>query len=181
MKINIKDIPSFGKDVHFDLEVTSLNQRLASGNSKISSVVPYVFLNPVLVSLHLNVEGSTVFINGTAEGVFQTLCSRCCEETQQEIKVSINMVLKPLGIRGVNPALDEDVNYGFYDGKEVDCSSFVDEHFILALPYVVLCQEGCKGLCPKCGMNLNVAKCECEESSKGDEGFSVLKGLKLLQ
>jgi uncharacterized protein len=35
------------------------------------------------------------------------------------------------------------------------------EQFYLALPMKPLCAEGCKGLCPHCGTNLNEATCTC--------------------
>ena len=38
----------------------------------------------------------------------------------------------------------------------------VEEEFILELPMIPLCQEGCQGLCTSCGQDLNQSPCLCE-------------------
>ena len=49
-------------------------------------------------------------------------------------------------------------------------------------PFVVLCDDDCKGLCPVCGQNLNEADCghaaELEEEKLENSPFAALKGLK---
>ena len=46
--------------------------------------------------------------------------------------------------------------------KTIDLTPDIREEFILAYPMNPLCSPGCKGLCPKCGQNLNVQKCKCK-------------------
>lgn len=46
----------------------------------------------------------------------------------------------------------------------------------LLLPQVLLCKEDCKGLCPRCGADLNTTDCGCSED-KGDPRMAVLKKL----
>jgi uncharacterized protein len=55
----------------------------------------------------------------------------------------------------------DDLGFGFYDGDEIDVTALVHEHALLALPTRLLCAEACRGLCPQCGANLNVAACDC--------------------
>ena len=57
----------------------------------------------------------------------------------------------------------EDVNFGAFDGQVVDLRPLIRELLILQLPMRMLCSEGCKGLCVKCGENLNESKCTCAE------------------
>jgi uncharacterized metal-binding protein YceD (DUF177 family) len=57
----------------------------------------------------------------------------------------------------------EDVNFGAFDGHMVDLRPLVREHLILQLPMRMLCTEDCRGLCLKCGENINEARCICKE------------------
>lgn len=52
------------------------------------------------------------------------------------------------------------------------------EQFMLALPQSPLCREDCKGLCGKCGANLNAGDCGCDKSPQ-DERMAVLRNLKI--
>ena len=49
-----------------------------------------------------------------------------------------------------------------------------------ATPFVILCKEDCKGLCPTCGADLNEGPCACDSSDDidPDNPFAVLKNLK---
>jgi uncharacterized protein len=70
----------------------------------------------------------------------------------------------------------EDLNFAFYKGEEVDISAIVKEMLVLEIPLRYLCQDSCKGLCPRCGQNLNVKSCSCVPV-QGDPRFAVLKQL----
>jgi len=48
-----------------------------------------------------------------------------------------------------------------YEGDEIDLTPLVHEQIILALPTRPLCGESCRGLCPRCGANLNAGACGC--------------------
>lgn len=52
------------------------------------------------------------------------------------------------------------------------------EQFMLSLPVNPLCREGCKGLCPQCGANLNLGSCSCG-SEGGDPRLAALKNIKI--
>ena len=53
------------------------------------------------------------------------------------------------------------------------------EQVLLSLPSRTLCKEDCKGLCPRCGQNLNLAPCNCNSSERGQNpsGWNALAGL----
>ncbi len=65
-----------------------------------------------------------------------------------------------------------------YDGEEVDVSPLIREQLLLALPTRPLCQEGCRGLCPQCGANLNLNSCDCS-AAKFDPRLEALRSLKI--
>jgi len=47
---------------------------------------------------------------------------------------------------------------------------------VLEMDLVFLCSEDCKGLCPRCGADLNMTKCSCEPDVT-DERLAVLKDI----
>jgi uncharacterized protein len=58
----------------------------------------------------------------------------------------------------------------FYEtkGKEwVDATDDIRELLLLDHSLAFLCTENCRGLCPKCGTNLNEAACRCEAKAEG--------------
>jgi uncharacterized protein len=72
---------------------------------------------------------------------------------------------------------DEDLETSYYREDQIDLNELLREQFYLALPMKPLCQEGCKGLCPHCGTNLNAGACACTVE-RTDPRLAVLKTLK---
>ena len=50
-----------------------------------------------------------------------------------------------------------------YEGKYIDLSRVLKDNIILGLPMKQVCKPECKGLCPKCGTDLNEKECDCKE------------------
>ena len=58
----------------------------------------------------------------------------------------------------------------------VDLSEIVREAVIFGAQMNDLCREDCRGLCPRCGKDLNEGPCDCEPEP--DERFAALADLK---
>lgn len=104
-----------------------------------------------------------------------TPCSRCLEEVELLVAPEVRLTLTP------SDKLDseeEDEEHETYAGEEVDLSDYIRSVVALAMPYKVICSEGCRGLCPECGINLNESGCSCEKE-RIDPRFAVLKNLKV--
>jgi len=73
-------------------------------------------------------------------------CSRCLKELDTPMKKHL-MLSYPL------------------DNQEqfIDLSPEIREEIIVGMPMKPLCKPGCKGLCPKCGHNLNESNCGCKQ------------------
>ena len=61
------------------------------------------------------------------------------------------------------------------EGDEIDLDDVLSTCFILDMDTKLLCKEDCKGLCPKCGKNLNLGPCGCQKEI--DPRFAVLEQL----
>jgi uncharacterized protein len=72
-----------------------------------------------------------------------------------------------------NESLDESV----IDAGEIRVADVVREQILLAVPEQIFCKDDCKGLCPKCGSNLNLIDCKCADDDI-DPRWAALKNLK---
>lgn len=64
----------------------------------------------------------------------------------------------------------------FIEDLVVDVCGLAREALVLALPAKVLCADECSGLCPRCGLDLNEARCDCATEAI-DQRWEKLKGL----
>ena len=60
----------------------------------------------------------------------------------------------------------------------VDLTDNIREDILLQLPQRALCRENCRGLCPRCGVDLNKTTCQCTPP-KGDLCWHALDQIKL--
>jgi uncharacterized protein len=73
---------------------------------------------------------------------------------------------------------EEELVSATYEGNEIDFTAEVAAQIIMAIPIKPLCRENCRGLCPTCGADLNIAECACDRNEAGFK-FSALKNLKI--
>ncbi len=104
----------------------------------------------------------------------ETPCSRCLETVRLDIRPEIRLMLSPADkVKDV-----DDVDHETYRGDEVNLDDYLRGLIAVSLPVKVVCAEDCRGLCPKCGANLNKETCGCEKEWQ-DPRFAVLKKLKI--
>lgn len=68
---------------------------------------------------------------------------------------------------------DED-EFILMEAFAIDIGEIIRSALILEAPTRFLCKDGCKGLCPKCGCDLNLRDCGCDTSER-DARWDVLK------
>lgn len=83
-------------------------------------------------------------------------CDRCCEETTR----TYERVFRHRLVRELAGEEDGDEVPADEDGC-LDPEELIREDVSLDLPAKFLCREDCKGLCPRCGKNLNLGPCGC--------------------
>jgi uncharacterized protein len=128
--------------------------------------------------LHLegNVQesGADVVLRGRLKGEAETSCRRCLAPIRQPIDEEVVFVYRP-GLAPVD-AESSEVYTIEPKAREIDLTDAVREHVVLAAPQYVICDEACRGLCPKCGANLNEGACACHEETE-DARWAALKRL----
>ncbi|HJQ32718.1 MAG TPA: DUF177 domain-containing protein [Pyrinomonadaceae bacterium] len=126
-------------------------------------------------------KGEQVRLRGEIRTEVELLCDRCLAPTRSPLAVEFDTSFIPQEAEAAKAEnvelLSEDLILSAYDGEAVDLDELVREQVLLALPSRRLCREDCKGLCPKCGTDLNAGHCSCEQGEI-DPRWSALAGLK---
>lgn len=113
-------------------------------------------------------DGEIVSVTGRIVGVMAAVCSRCLKVYDYSIDVGFDEKFSKY-------EQDEEDVYPVKN-NEIDLKDMVIDQIILSMPLKMLCNEKCKGLCPKCGCNLNDESCSCDRNIV-DPRFAVLKDL----
>ncbi|SRR6266496_2202438 len=128
---------------------------------------------PVLVGGRLQATGEGRFYwHGTLTTVVAGECRRCLVPVAVPVAADIGALFTQ------DPeALDDPDSYPLApDATEVDLAPAIREELILAVPRYVVCREDCRGLCPRCGQDLNAGPCGCAPAA--DPRWQALESLK---
>ncbi|MEO0265895.1 MAG: DUF177 domain-containing protein [candidate division WOR-3 bacterium] len=140
---------------------------------------------PVDSHIVVNKTGNKVKVTIIADFTVKMTCSRCLEEFTTRFHTEDTYFVQP----GKEPEEneekylnDEDVFTIFAPTQEIDTLPLVRDSVILSVPMKPLCKEDCKGLCPVCGVNLNLEKCPHSQNNSDylpkDDWKSKLNELK---
>ena len=112
-----------------------------------------VINGPINVNVTVELHNGSVYVDGTIDCIIVGRCARCVEQAVYEFStdLSVRYVLN-------NP---EENDY-LYKRGIVDLTDAVNEKIVTDAPTVIYCKDNCKGLCPKCGCNLNLEDCNCK-------------------
>lgn len=104
------------------------------------------------------VEGSD-YSSGKVHFKYIENCARCLKEFTQEVSAVLSGKL--IEKSQAEDFDDENEDAIYYEGSSVDLKDLVVNTILLSIPMKALCSEDCKGLCSKCGKNLNEGNCDC--------------------
>ena len=112
--------------------------------------------HPVLAEGSVTNHAGALVLEGTARSLLDLICDRCGKEFSREKVVELDSL--------VAQELEDEENDEILllEGTELDLDQVVRESFILAMDTKNLCSDDCKGLCAKCGANLNDGPCGCK-------------------
>lgn len=99
-------------------------------------------------------------------------CDRCLEPVETVIEFDVNDLVE------FNKTVpdEEQEEKDYIDGYNLDVDKLIFGELLVSIPGKVLCKDDCKGLCPVCGNNLNVAECGCDRDVL-DPRMSVFKDI----
>ncbi len=119
-------------------------------------------------------------VQGRIEVTVASDCERCLESASFRVDRSFDLFYRPAA--GGTPEVGElalksgEIEIAFYDGDGLALEDILREQVLLALPMQRLCQPGCQGLCPECGINRNHQRCSCVREV-ADDRWSALRDI----
>ena len=102
----------------------------------------------------------------------RVICDRCGTEFNKKIESHYKMVYLSRNVENSNEELD--FNYLAPNTNQIDIKNDVRDYLLLAIPMKKLCKDDCKGLCFKCGSNLNNGECDCNYDEIDDRWKALL-------
>lgn len=180
MEILIDKISEEGLDFEFEKSVKTfpvLAEMVANGECE--------FAAPIRTALRVLRIGDMVEMDGDIETSVRLPCSRCLQPFQ--ISLASHFALTYMrratdGLKDTEPQevelSTEDMGIVYFQGEKINLKNTIQEQVIMEFPLKALCKQDCKGLCPRCGADLNEDPCDCDRRSSPGK-FAVLKNLKL--
>ena len=147
------------KKCSYELDITKLD---------VDGIFP--FTTPVTVNAEAQNRASLVTLTLSCKYGFCRPCDRCGTPVEDETEVSFSHPL-------VQELVDErNDDYIETPDFTLELDEVVISDIILHYPQKYLCKDDCKGLCPKCGKNLNEGDCGCDRTQV-DSRLEILKQL----
>ena len=129
----------------------------------------YPVTRPVEVEGTVRNRADVLELELTARTTLDTRCDRCGRPLALDREVEYRCVLAQ-----EREEEDSDEIVLLEDGQ-ADVEDLARTAFILALDTKILCKEDCKGLCPRCGADLNLGPCSCGKET--DPRWAALTSL----
>ncbi len=123
---------------------------------------PFSKKEPVKLTI-TNTGDREISVEGSIEAVLAAPCDRCLKEVLVPFSLKVDKVidLKKTDEDRIND-LDET---SYIDHSSLDVDRLVSDELLIHFPMKILCREDCKGICFKCGKDLNLGECGCDRES----------------
>ena len=113
-------------------------------------------------------EAGVLHLTGTVKAAMSCWCDRCGTEFRKLKATELSAVI-------VEDNPEDDPELFVLEGDGVELDEILETLFILDMDTKFLCREDCRGLCSRCGKNLNLGECTCKKQI--DPRFAVLEQL----
>lgn len=117
---------------------------------------------------------------GRVRTTIELSCCRCLTEYPMAVDEAFDILFLPHAETRPDAEVeieDDDLSSAYYREQVIDLGQLMQEQIYLAVPMKPLCSERCRGLCPQCGINLNMGSCACTTAWE-DPRLAVLRNLK---
>ena len=148
----------------------------AWGDVDLSSFGDIVSMKPVDVTGVLTNRAGYMRLTLDADVGYTARCARCQKLIETSLHVAIDKTVAVKGTLADEEADDIVDGYILIENGTLNVISVIIEQFALDFPMRHLCREDCRGLCPKCGKDLNEGECGCPKREI-DPRLEILKTL----
>lgn len=117
----------------------------------------YPLKKPVVMKGIVYNKASLIRFEAQISYDYEALCDRCGSDAVNTYTVTVE--------KSLASAIEEEESDTILvlPDMKLDLDDFIYTEVVLSLPTKHLCSEDCKGICYKCGKNLNDGKCDCPE------------------
>ncbi len=133
--------------------------------------VSYPVSEPVMAVGTVRNTAGVLVMKGEITTTIHGTCDRCAADFDRDVLIPIDVVL----VTEMANEENEDEWVFPLEGDSADLDDIVRTVFVLNLDSKLLCKEDCKGICHRCGKNLNDGPCNCQKEL--DPRFAALKQL----
>ena len=131
----------------------------------------YPVTEPVLASGTVRNTADVLVMKGAITTCIHGVCDRCAAEYTQDVEIPVDVVL----VDELSNEENEDEWVFPLVADSADLEEIVRTVFVLNMDSKLLCKPDCKGLCCRCGKNLNDGPCGCQKEL--DPRFAALRQL----
>lgn len=136
----------------------------------ITERVDFPLLNGAHIEAKVRNTGGALIVEFSGEAQMKVPCSRCLEEFVLPVPFRMTEEFREEP-GGDDPTLD----YYRFVGDKIELDRFVVDAVGVNVPLAPICRDDCLGLCPQCGANRNVTRCDCQ--TPVDARWAALEGL----
>ena len=131
----------------------------------------YPVSEPILASGTVRNTAGVLVMKGSLTTCLHGVCDRCASAFDQDVEIPIDVVL----VQELADEENEDEWVFPLVEDSADLDDIIRTVFVLNMDSKLLCKPDCKGLCCRCGKNLNDGKCDCQKEL--DPRFAALRQL----
>ncbi len=159
LKFNIREIGINGREVTRHLDYQCVQSMLAPVGVELTTEEA-----EAQVELTLSLIEDAILVHGTIQASFNITCGRCLGPAPVRLEErDLHVTFLPAPSNAESDLEINDVNTFTHDGDELDLEPFVRELLVMSIPMAPLCDPDCKGICTRCGRNLNRDACTCDD------------------
>lgn len=142
------------------------------------------FPDDITISIEVKSRGEGFSARGSLATAITLQCVRCLDAFTFPLEAQFHYHLCP---SDSDPLLAEievrrdDLDVVHYEGTELDLVPLIVEQIMVTLPTYPLCGETCRGICQRCGENLNSRTCRCSGEDEKITAFEILRNFPLKQ
>ena len=119
----------------------------------------YPVSEPVLAEGVVRNTAGVLVMTGSLHTTIHGVCDRCASDFDKFVEFPLDVVL----VTELSNEENEDEWVFPLEGDSADLEDIVRTVFVLNLDSKLLCKDDCKGLCCRCGKNLNEGPCTCQK------------------
>jgi uncharacterized protein len=163
MHIHVEQVTADGLDLRFEDDPQKfpvLAKMIDRGECE--------FFAPIKTSLRAVRIADRVEVAGDVQTAVGLPCARCLKvlETVLTSRFALTYTnrreeVEMAADQGEVELRPEEINRIYFQGETINLQDAIQEQVIMAFPIRALCSDACRGLCPRCGADLNEGDCGC--------------------